>query len=137
MKPVPMAINPPFARLAELGPDGKIKRVDGILDVLAIQRNKLVDEATREKIRPNIANLQAFVREKQSCRYTIEWQRFAKKHIVHSTSAINLDLQPRVFASPKLVNTVSDNIRRTPEFVRNNSFRSLWVDPENYFGWIQ
>lgn len=50
--PVPLPVNPPFARLGEMGPDGKIKRVDGILDILAIQRNSLIDDATREKIRP-------------------------------------------------------------------------------------
>ena len=52
LQPMPMAVNPPFARLSELGPDGKIKQVDGILDILAIPRNPLVDQATREKIRP-------------------------------------------------------------------------------------
>src|SRR5215472_7242754 len=83
-----------------------------------------------EEIRANIANLQAVVREEQSRRDTIEWQRFAKKDIVHSTCAIDLDLQPRILASAELINTVGDDIRRTPEFVRSNSFRSLRVNPE-------
>src|SRR5215216_2453330 len=37
----------------------------------------------------------------------------------------------------ELINTVGDNIRRTPEFVGSNRFRSLGVDPVNYFGRIQ
>lgn len=52
LKPVPVLINPPFDRLAKLGPDGKVVRIDGMLDILAIQRNPLVDQATRERIRP-------------------------------------------------------------------------------------
>lgn len=51
-QPGPTAILPPFDRLAKLGPDGKIVRVDGILDILAIPRNKLIDDAAREKCRP-------------------------------------------------------------------------------------
>jgi hypothetical protein len=47
---------PPFDRLAKLGPDGKVIRVEGILDILAIPRNKLIDDATREKIRPLVKN---------------------------------------------------------------------------------
>jgi hypothetical protein len=49
-------VNPPFARLAELGPDGKVKKIDGILDIMAIPRNPTVDDATRERIRPLVKN---------------------------------------------------------------------------------
>lgn len=53
MQPVQTPLPPPpFDRLAKLGPDRKIIRVDGILDILAIPRNKLVDQATRDRIRP-------------------------------------------------------------------------------------
>src|SRR5262249_17235104 len=68
---------------------------------------------------------------------TIEWQGFAKKDIVHSTCAVDLDLQPRVLAAAELVNAVGDDIRWTPELVRNNSFRRLRIDPENCFCRIQ
>src|SRR6478735_10514695 len=90
-----------------------------------------------EEIRANIANLQAVVREEQSCRDTIERQRFAKEDIVHSVRAIDLDLQPCVLAPTELVHTIGDDIRRTPELVRSNSFQGLRIDPENYFCRIQ
>src|SRR4029077_3114775 len=73
----------------------------------------------------------------QSCRDTIERQRFAKEDIVHSACAIDLDLQPCGFSPTELVHTVRGDIRRTPELVRNNSFRGLGIDPENYFCRIQ
>ncbi len=49
---MPVAVNPPFTRLAELGPDGKIIRVDGNLDLLAMPRNTFVDQACRDRVRP-------------------------------------------------------------------------------------
>src|SRR4029453_13502482 len=90
-----------------------------------------------EEIRANIANLQAIVREEQSRRDPIEGQRFAKKDIVHSARAIDLDLQPCVLAPAELVNTVGDDIRRTPEVVRSNSFLGVRIDPENYFSRVE
>src|SRR5687768_1476502 len=47
---------PPFDRLAKLGPDGKVIRIEGVLDIMAIPRNTLIDQATREKIRPLVKN---------------------------------------------------------------------------------
>jgi hypothetical protein len=58
---MPVVVNPPFARLPEIGTDGKIKRIDGTLDILAIPRNPLIDQATRDKIRPLVQNWQAEV----------------------------------------------------------------------------
>ena len=52
LQPMPVAINPPFARLAQLGPDGKIIRVDGNLDLLAMPRNTFIDQACRDRVRP-------------------------------------------------------------------------------------
>src|SRR5262245_24031092 len=81
--------------------------------------------------RADIANLQAILTEEQSDWDTMEWQRFATKDIVHSTCAIDLDLQACVLASAELVNTVGHGVWRPPKFVRRHSFRSLRIDPEN------
>jgi hypothetical protein len=43
---------PPFDRMAKLGPDGKVIRLEGILDIMALPRNALIDDAARAKIRP-------------------------------------------------------------------------------------
>src|SRR6266850_3329569 len=109
-----------------------------VTGIVSRQRNVGIPaQRSGEEIRANIANLQAVVGEEQSCRDTIERQRFAKEDIVHSVRAIDLDLQPCVLAPTELVHTVSDDIRRTPELVRNNSFRGLRIDPENYLCRIQ
>lgn len=47
---------PPFDRMAKLGPDGKVIKLEGVLDILAIPRNNLIDAATRERIRPYVQN---------------------------------------------------------------------------------
>jgi hypothetical protein len=52
---------PPWDRLAKLGDDGKVIRVEGILDILAIPRNNFIDAATRERIRPMVSNWMAEV----------------------------------------------------------------------------
>ena len=58
----PPVVNlPPWDRLAKLGPDGKVVRVEGILDVLAIPRNNFIDAATRERIRPMVMSWMAEV----------------------------------------------------------------------------
>jgi hypothetical protein len=43
---------PKFESLATKGRDGKVVRIEGILDIIALARNPLVDEATRTRIRP-------------------------------------------------------------------------------------
>jgi hypothetical protein len=43
---------PPFESMVVRGPDGKVKRIEAQLDLLALHRNVLVDDATRERIRP-------------------------------------------------------------------------------------
>jgi hypothetical protein len=43
---------PAFESLAKPGPDGKIQRLSGILDILALRVNPLVDAATLDKVRP-------------------------------------------------------------------------------------
>jgi hypothetical protein len=49
----PISANlPPFESLVVRGEDGKVIRIDAQLDLLALQRNTLVDDATRERIRP-------------------------------------------------------------------------------------
>lgn len=63
LQPVPLVVNPPFARLWKLGEDGKVLPVDGILDIIAIRHNPLVDEATRERIRPLVQNWVADVEQ--------------------------------------------------------------------------
>ena len=106
--------------------------------IVSCQRNVSIPaQRSRQEVRANIANLQVVVREEQPRRDTIERQGFAKKDIVHSACAIDLDLQPCILAAVELVNTVGDDIRGTPEFVRSNSFRGLRIDPENYFCRIQ
>jgi len=57
----PMPQLPPFDRLAKLGPDGKVIRLEGILDILAIPRNALVDDATRARISPLVQTWMADV----------------------------------------------------------------------------
>lgn len=59
--PAPVINLPPWDRLAKLGPDGKVIRVEGILDILAIPRNNFIDAATRERIRPMVMNWMAEV----------------------------------------------------------------------------
>lgn len=45
---------PPFESMVVRGADGKIVRIDRQLDLMALQRNVLIDDTTREKIRPVI-----------------------------------------------------------------------------------
>jgi hypothetical protein len=45
---------PPFESLAKKGPDGKVIRIEGILDIIALDRNPLIDEASRAKMRPMV-----------------------------------------------------------------------------------
>ncbi|MBL9030956.1 MAG: hypothetical protein JNM80_04515 [Phycisphaerae bacterium] len=45
-----------FETLAQRGPDGKVRRVSGILDILAMKRNLLLDDAARAKLRPVLLN---------------------------------------------------------------------------------
>lgn len=54
VRPAPAPVNVPFKSLVERGPDGKVIRIDGHLDVIALQRNPLMDEATWEKVRPMV-----------------------------------------------------------------------------------
>jgi hypothetical protein len=61
LQPAQIFVQPPFDRLAKLGPDGKIVRIEGILDILAIPRNAYVDTATRERIRPLVQTWMAEV----------------------------------------------------------------------------
>src|SRR6478609_12007463 len=96
--------------------------------IVSCQRNVSIPaQRPRQEVRANIANLQVVVREEQPRRDTIERQGFAKKDIVHSACAIDLDLQPCILAAVELVKTVSDDIRWAPELVRNNSFRGLRI----------
>lgn len=63
----PIKINPPsggpvtaqpaapqFESLAKKGPDGKIIQLEGVVDILAFENNKLIDQATRERCKPFI-----------------------------------------------------------------------------------
>lgn len=52
----PPPATPAFEPLAKKGPDGKIVRLEGVVDILAFERNKLIDEATRQKMKPAILN---------------------------------------------------------------------------------
>lgn len=45
---------PQFESLAKKGPNGKIVRLEGVVDILAFENNKLIDQATREKCKPFI-----------------------------------------------------------------------------------
>jgi hypothetical protein len=45
---------PRFESLARRGPDGKVVRLEGITDILALQHNPLVDEASKARIRPAV-----------------------------------------------------------------------------------
>jgi hypothetical protein len=58
---VPAQTQPTFESLAKPGPDGKIIRLDGIVDLLALQKNSLIDQATRDRIRPMIKEWMADV----------------------------------------------------------------------------
>jgi hypothetical protein len=49
--PAPAA-TPKYDSLAVPGPDGKIVRLEGIIDLLALHKNPLVDAATLERVRP-------------------------------------------------------------------------------------
>src|SRR5437667_6369995 len=94
-------------------------------------------QRARKNVAAEIENLQSIIGDKQSPRDAVERQRFAEKHVIHSTGAIHLDLQTRVLAAAKLVNAIRAEIRRTVEFVRHNSFPNLWLNPENCVGRIQ
>lgn len=48
----PAAQLPPFESMIVRGPNGKIIRIDEQLDLLALHRNVLIDDATRERVRP-------------------------------------------------------------------------------------
>jgi hypothetical protein len=59
--PVPVAVPaapaaPEFESLAKKGPDGKVIRLEGVVDIMAFDKNKLMDDATREKMKPAIQN---------------------------------------------------------------------------------
>ncbi len=45
---------PQFESLAKKGPDGKIIQLEGVVDILAFDNNKLIDQATRERCKPFI-----------------------------------------------------------------------------------
>jgi hypothetical protein len=51
-QPAPQPVLPPFESMVVRGPDGKIVRIERQLDLLALHRNSLVDDATRERVRP-------------------------------------------------------------------------------------
>lgn len=45
---------PEFEPLAKKGPDGKVIRLEGVVDIQAFKNNKLMDDATRERVKPAI-----------------------------------------------------------------------------------
>jgi len=47
---------PAFESLAKKGPDGKVIALEGCADILAFERNSLIDAATKERIKPAILN---------------------------------------------------------------------------------
>ncbi len=47
-------VAPQFESLAKKGPNGKIVRLEGVVDILAFENNKLIDQPTREKCKPFI-----------------------------------------------------------------------------------
>src|SRR5438132_317741 len=94
-------------------------------------------QRTRKNVAAKIGNLQPVRGEEQWGRDAVEGQRFAEKDVVHSSCAIYLDVQTRVFAAAKLVNAIGSDIGRSPKFVWRDSLRNLWVDPKNCLGWIQ
>src|ERR1044071_6785676 len=50
-----VAAGPPiFETLAATGPDGKVVRLDALMDVLAIRNNPMLDGAARERLKPAI-----------------------------------------------------------------------------------
>ena len=90
-----------------------------------------------EKNAAKISDLQPIVCVQQPTGDAVERQRVSKKDVVHTTAAIHLDLQTRVFTAAKLINAIGGNCRRAPEFVWRHSLRKLRVDPENRLGRIQ
>lgn len=46
---------PQFESLAKKGPDGKVMPLEGVMDILAFQRNKLIDASTIERVRQAVA----------------------------------------------------------------------------------
>src|SRR4030095_13946158 len=84
-----------------------------------------------------IGNLQSVVGEEQSSTNSVEWQRLSKEDVIHPIGVIDLDLQARIFASAKLIYAIDGNGGRAPEFVRQNGFPKLGVDPENCLGRLQ
>jgi hypothetical protein len=61
VQPPAQPAQPPFESLAKPGPDGKIQRLGGILDILALRVNPQVDAATMEKVRPLVKEWMADV----------------------------------------------------------------------------
>ena len=52
----PAAAPPPFQSLAKKGPDGKVIRVEGVVDLLAFEQNVHTPPAVRESIKPAVLN---------------------------------------------------------------------------------
>src|SRR5205085_11910040 len=90
-----------------------------------------------EKSAAKISDLQPIVCVQQPTRDAVERQRFSKKDVVHSTAAIHLDLQTRVFTAAKLINAIGGNCRRAPEFVWRHSLRKLRVRSEEHTSELQ
>ncbi len=60
--PMPAAPElPAFESLVKKGPDGKVVRIEGVMDIIAFGRNKLIDAKTIETIKPAVLNWMADV----------------------------------------------------------------------------
>src|SRR5688572_797822 len=47
---------PAFESLVKHGPDGKVIRLEGVMDILAFHRNPLIDAKTLDAIKPSVVN---------------------------------------------------------------------------------
>lgn len=52
----PAPETPAFESLVKRGPDGKVMRLEGVMDIVAFSRNKLIDAKTIEAMKPVVLN---------------------------------------------------------------------------------
>src|SRR5580700_7853515 len=108
------------------------------MGIAAGKRN--IGAATRrsgKKCTGNIDQFQSVIGENQFSSNAIERKRLAEKDVIHSARRIDVNVETGVLAAAKLVNTIGGNIRRLMEFVGNDVFVLVRLDPINRVGWTK
>src|SRR5919201_3332822 len=80
-----------------------------------------------------IENLQPLLCEQEMAGDAFERQSFAEEHVVDAARCVDGDVDARVLAALELIDAVGRDVWRMTEFVWDDRFPKLWVNPKNRF----